>query len=178
MPEHPADHCSPDHNRSPILSPLTERDSGLRRIRQQPPSSRNPSSPNIIPASPDPLSPAVSRKSSFALAAGAGPATAAISFGEDLTRFPSESLHSFSFAHQSSDSIHNRQNVLKRSIEFMRDKLSWAATSPRIASAQARLAGDEEILSMMELLQKANIMGTQVCLQEHEGRKRTASAKV
>jgi protein-serine/threonine kinase len=40
----------------------------------------------------------------------------------------------------------------------MRDKLGWAASSPRIASAQARLAGDEELLSMMELLQKANMM--------------------
>jgi len=81
-----------------------------------------------------------------------------LAFTEDLTRFPSESLHSFSFAHQSSETLHNRQNVLKRSIEFMRDKLGWAASSPRIASAQARLAGDEELLSMMELLQKASIM--------------------
>lgn len=41
----------------------------------------------------------------------------------------------------------------------MRDKLGWAASSPRIANAQARLAGDEELLSMMELLQKANMLG-------------------
>ena len=41
----------------------------------------------------------------------------------------------------------------------MRDKLGWAASSPRIANAQARLAGDEELLTMMELLQKANMMG-------------------
>ena len=40
----------------------------------------------------------------------------------------------------------------------MREKLGWAASSPRIASAQARLAGDEELLSMMELLQKASMM--------------------
>lgn len=52
--------------------------------------------------------------------------------------------------------------MLKRSIEFMRDKLGWAASSPRIASAQARLAGDEELLSMMELLQKANMMNSDV----------------
>ena len=43
----------------------------------------------------------------------------------------------------------------------MRDKLNWASHSPRIASAQARLAGDEEVLSMMELLQKANMLGPQ-----------------
>lgn len=41
----------------------------------------------------------------------------------------------------------------------MRDKLGWAATSPRIASAQAKLAGDEELLSMMELLHKAHSSG-------------------
>lgn len=41
----------------------------------------------------------------------------------------------------------------------MRDKLGWAATSPRIATAQAKLTGDEELLSMMELLRKANMMG-------------------
>ena len=40
----------------------------------------------------------------------------------------------------------------------MRDKLGWANASPRIASAQARLAGDEELLNMMELLQKASMM--------------------
>ncbi|GAB7358035.1 hypothetical protein MBLNU230_g0199t2 [Neophaeotheca triangularis] len=41
----------------------------------------------------------------------------------------------------------------------MRDKIGWASTSPRIASAQAKLAGDEELLSMMELLQKAHANG-------------------
>ncbi|KAF2158899.1 hypothetical protein M409DRAFT_71384 [Zasmidium cellare ATCC 36951] len=141
--------------RSPILGP--EHSTGLRRIRQNPAApGRTPSSPNLQPISPVPSSP-VSRKSSFAQPL----ASPAVPFSEDLTRFPSESLHSFSFAQQSSDSLHNRQNVLKRSIEFMRDKLSWAASSPRIASAQARLAGDEELLSMMELLQKANVMSPQ-----------------
>ncbi|KAK4634346.1 Serine/threonine-protein kinase ppk6 [Fulvia fulva] len=142
--------------RSPILT--AERDTGLRRIRQnpQPSLSRNPSSPNLQPISPTPSSP-VSRKSSFAQTL----ASPTIPFSEDLTRFPSESLHSFSFAHQSSDSLHNRQNVLKRSIEFMKDRLNFATSSPRIASAQAKLAGDEEVLSMMELLQKANIMSPQ-----------------
>ncbi|KAK5122227.1 hypothetical protein LTR85_004137 [Meristemomyces frigidus] len=139
--------------RSPILS--AERDTGLRRIRQ-----RAPPSPNLQPSHASPLLPVSqpgSRKASLSLISG--PSSPILPFSEDLARFPSESLHSFSFAHQSSNSLHNRQNVLKRSIEFMRDKLGWAATSPRIASAQARLAGDEELLSMMELLQKANMMG-------------------
>ncbi|KAI6873863.1 Pkinase-domain-containing protein [Hortaea werneckii] len=142
--------------RSPILS--ADRETGLRRIRQNP--SRNPSSPNLSAlhsAAPLPEPGHDSRKASLALLTG--PSSPTLPCSEDLARFPSESLHSFSFAHQSSDSLYNRQNVLKRSIEFMRDRIGWAATSPRIANAQARLAGDEELLSMMELLQKANIMG-------------------
>ncbi|KAK4541445.1 hypothetical protein LTR36_008046 [Oleoguttula mirabilis] len=145
--------------RSPILS--AERDTGLRRIRQQP-QPRPPASPDLQHAFLSPSFPSSqpgSRKAS--LTVPSGPSSPTLPFSEDLARFPSESLHSFSFAHQSSSSLHNRQNVLKRSIEFMRDKLGWAATSPRIASAQARLAGDEELLSMMELLQKANMMGSE-----------------
>lgn len=90
-----------------------------------------------------------------------GPISPAFAPSEDLSRFPTESLHSFSFAHQSSDTVENRNAVIKRSVEFLTNKLQWAATSPRIASAQARLAGDEEVLSMIELLQKANVMGGQ-----------------
>nr|OQO17625.1 hypothetical protein B0A51_15966 [Rachicladosporium sp. CCFEE 5018] len=143
-----------DLSRSPVLS--AERDTGLRRIRQQPPpiSLSNPRPGDTRSASG---SAAPSRKTSQSLISG--PLSPSLPFGEDLTRFPSESLHSFSFTHQSSESLANRQQVLKRSIDFMRDKLGWAASSPRIASAQARLAGDEELLAMMELLQKANMMG-------------------
>ncbi|KAK5165883.1 serine/threonine protein kinase [Saxophila tyrrhenica] len=146
--------------RSPILSPA---DSGLRRIRQQPPPQppRKASSPLLYPTTshtePSPqISPIPSRKSSYHQLSGL--ASPGFAFTEDLTRFPSESLHSFSFAHQSSETLVNRQNALKRSIEFMRDKLGWAATSPRIASAQARLAGDEELLTMMELMHKASVL--------------------
>ncbi|KAK0848373.1 serine/threonine protein kinase [Friedmanniomyces endolithicus] len=145
-------------SRSPIFT--HERDNGLHRIRQPPPS-RGPSSPNLHPSRSPSLQPLddTSRRVSLTNI-NSGPSSPTLHFGEDLARFPTESLHSFSFAHQSSDSLHNRQNVLKRSIEFMRDKVGWAATSPRIASAQARLAGDEELLSMMELMQKAHLGGT------------------
>ncbi|KAL9105793.1 MAG: hypothetical protein Q9227_009095 [Pyrenula ochraceoflavens] len=78
---------------------------------------------------------------------------------EDLHRFPTESLHSFSFAHQSEEALHNRQNVLKKTVEFMRDRLGWAASSPGLVSAQAKLSGDGEIQSMVELLRKANLIG-------------------
>jgi protein-serine/threonine kinase len=56
--------------------------------------------------------------------------------------------------------MHNRQNVIKRSIEFMKDRLGWAASSANIASAQARVSGDQEMLSMLELLVKANLVGS------------------
>lgn len=81
------------------------------------------------------------------------------SFTEDLARFPSESLHSFSFAHQSEDFIHNRQNVLKRSIEFMKDRMAWTLSSnAAMASAQARVTGDVETQNMLDLLARARLV--------------------
>ncbi|KAF1945745.1 Pkinase-domain-containing protein [Clathrospora elynae] len=129
--------------------------SGLRRIRQQP-GPRAPSTTQRA-ASLNFASPPVSRQPSATSPSVPGSPT--LVFGEDLTRFPSESLHSFSFATQSEEFIHNRQNVLKRSIEFMRDRLGWAATNPGIANAQAKLSGDQEVQSMMELLTRANLIG-------------------
>lgn len=89
----------------------------------------------------------------------AGPASP--SFSEDLSRFPSESLHSFSFAHQSEDLIHNRQNVLKRSVEFMKDRMGWPMSSAQagLASAQARVTGDVETQNMLDLLARAQLIG-------------------
>ena len=80
---------------------------------------------------------------------------------EDLARFPSESLHSFSFAHQSEDFLHSRQNILKRSLEFMRDKFTWSVQSPMIAAAQAKVTGDEEGESVIDLLQRANLVNVE-----------------
>ncbi|KAH8722489.1 hypothetical protein GQ44DRAFT_741688 [Phaeosphaeriaceae sp. PMI808] len=127
--------------------------SGLRRIRQQLGSRLPPGSISTSTSTP----PASRHPSESLATAPASPTTFA--FGEDLTRFPSESLHSFSFATQSEEFMHNRQNVLKRSIDFMRDRLGWAATNPAIAHAQARLSGDQEVQSMMELLSRANLIG-------------------
>lgn len=79
---------------------------------------------------------------------------------EDLNRFPSESLHSFSFAHQSEEYIHNRQNVLKRSIQYMQDRIGRAATpNPALASVQARVSGDVETQNVLDLLARAHLMG-------------------
>ena len=48
----------------------------------------------------------------------------------------------------------------------MRDKLGWAASNPGIASAQARLSGDQEVQSMMELLNRAHLIGGEA-MQAH-----------
>ncbi|KAG2411799.1 hypothetical protein HFD88_009355 [Aspergillus terreus] len=77
---------------------------------------------------------------------------------EDLHRFPCESLHSFSFAQQSEELLHNRQNILKRSIDFMRDRFGWPAGNAAV-NAQARVTGDTEVQSMVDLLSKSNVLG-------------------
>lgn len=136
--------------------------SGLRRIRQQP-NARQPPTLGVGTTQRSAslhITPPVSRHPSGS--APSAPASPTLGFGgEDLTKFPSESLHSFSFAQQSEDLIHNRQNVLKRSIDFMRDRLGWAATNTSIANAQAKLSGDQEVQSMLELLTRANLIGNE-----------------
>ncbi|KFX99037.1 hypothetical protein O988_04077, partial [Pseudogymnoascus sp. VKM F-3808] len=128
--------------------------SGLRRIRQQPParvatissasSSRAPSvGPRTAPIITTTHS--ESRKSSYG-ALSTAPSSPTMNFTEDLTRFPSESLHSFSFAHQSAeDFMHNRQNVLKRSIEFMTKSISrHGGSQVSLASVPSRTLGDQD----------------------------------
>lgn len=88
-----------------------------------------------------------------------GPSSPAI-MTEDLNRFPSESLHSFSFAHQSGEFISNRQNVLKRSILYMQDRIGRSAsTNPALASVQARVSGDYETQNVLDLLSRAHLTG-------------------
>jgi protein-serine/threonine kinase len=141
--------------------------SGLRRIRQQAPPrvSTLPSSveasfvaPSLHHSQTTPYPDLLPRSGSNS--GLTGPRSPGLNAGgEDLQRFPYESLHSFSFAHQSEDFLHSRQNVLKRSIDFMRDRLGWAASNPGIANAQAKVSGDTELQSMMELLARANVLG-------------------
>lgn len=137
--------------------------SGLRRIRQQPKSGA-PSRGASLSPSPDSSFTLPTRSASMGLdsvrsAPPGGPYSPTMGFGEDLSRFPSESLHSFSFAHQSEDAIHNRQNLLKRSLDFMRERLGWTTSHPGLVTAQAKLSGDAEIQSMVELLARANVFG-------------------
>lgn len=148
---------------------ITEHDhglglSGLRRIRQNNPI-RAPTLPSSAASSRSP-STSLARSTSLVTMMSPGnqmpvsPGPSSPSFTEDLTRFPSESLHSFSFAHQSEDSIQNRQSVLKRSIEFMKDRMGWAVShNAAIASAQARVTGDVETQTMLDLLVRAQLVG-------------------
>jgi protein-serine/threonine kinase len=148
----------------PLRSPLLDPDSGLGfsgldRIRQQP-LSRVFTLPNLSTPSvgqqnspPNRSSATTSRAASVYLPSGG-----TIPPFEDLHRFPSESLHSFSFAQRSEELLHNRQNILKRSIDFMKDRLGWAATGPGLVNAQARISGDGEFQGMVDLLAKASVL--------------------
>ncbi|KFA63517.1 hypothetical protein S40285_00282 [Stachybotrys chlorohalonatus IBT 40285] len=140
--------------------------SGLHRIRQLHPPARNATLPSSNASSRSPSVVTLSRSTSMT-AMLSNPAVlqsgppASPSFSEDLTRFPSESLHSFSFAHQSEEFLYNRQNVLKRSLEFMKDRMGWSLNSAQagLASAQARVAGDVETQNMLDLLARAQVIG-------------------
>ena len=137
--------------------------SGLRWIRQQPPSRAptlppSPESSFALPSRSASMTIDISQSQSFT---PGGPASPTLNFSEDLSRFPSESLHSFSFAHQSEDALHNRQNVLRRTIDFI-DKAGISgsvANNPGLLRAQAKVSGDLEVQSMMELLARANVLG-------------------
>ncbi|EPE10249.1 serine threonine-protein kinase ppk6 [Ophiostoma piceae UAMH 11346] len=168
--------------RSPIV---TDHDnglglSGLRRIRQHAHPMRAPTLPSdqalrspsfvSLPRSVSMISmmqPSPSFSSSFSASSSPSSGAAPISppsFSEDLNRFPSESLHSFSFAHQSGDLLHNHQAVFKRSVDFMKDRgfsTSSSATSATagLASAQARASGDVETQNMLDLLARAHLVG-------------------
>lgn len=130
--------------------------SGLRRIRQTP-----PSRVSTMPPTPEASFSLPSRASSMILqhpqTFAPGMASPNI-HSEDLKRFPTESLHSFSFAHQSEDILHHRQNVMKMSIDMLRDKSGWAANNQGLINAQAKVSGDMEMQSMMELLARANML--------------------
>ena len=133
--------------------------SGLHRIRQQP-----------LPPSPESSFSLPSRSASISLNSTrprnispgftpAGPSSPTFNFAEDLSRFPSESLHSFSFAHQSEDILHSRQSLLKKAIDFMRDKLGWTTNHPGLVNAQAKVSGDAGVQDMIDLLARANVLG-------------------
>ncbi|KAL2052589.1 hypothetical protein ABVK25_007149 [Lepraria finkii] len=150
-----------DPARSPVVPGHEHRlgISGLRRIRQQPPSRApsQPTSPSVSYSLP-PRSASMTLGVSSQGLTRSGPPSPTLNFSEDLSRFPAESLHSFSFAHQSEDALHNRQSVLKRAIDFMRDRLGFGVYHPGVMTAQAKVSGDAEIQSVVDLLVRANII--------------------
>ncbi|KAL5050467.1 hypothetical protein BDW71DRAFT_194797 [Aspergillus fruticulosus] len=138
--------------------------SGLDRIRSQPPSRvftlPNMSTSSIGALSPRTLSPSPRSLSSSRANSMAVASSQDINTLEDLHRFPSESLHSFSFAQQSEELLHTRQNILKRSIDFMRDRFKWGpGSTTRIASPQNRMRGDTDTQAMVDLLSQSSISG-------------------
>lgn len=142
--------------------------SGLRRIRRPGPPSRKPTMmldeqeyvpPTLQSSQSMPISASQSRSVSRSASMQfltSGPSSPVL---EDVHRFPSESLHSFSFARQTEDFLHSRDTILQKSMDFMRDKSSWAANSG-LMNAQARVSGDAEIQGMMDLLKRAKVVPT------------------
>ncbi|RMZ84430.1 hypothetical protein DV738_g677, partial [Chaetothyriales sp. CBS 135597] len=139
--------------------------SGLQRIRRPHGSQTvtlpadewgSPPPPPLLHASTMPVSRSSSRSASAA-ALMSGPSSPVL---EDLHRFPAESLHSFSFARRSEDYLSSQQNILQKSVDFLRDRSAWAA-NPGLAKVQAHMLGDEDIANMMELLKKAQVAGAQ-----------------
>lgn len=113
--------------------------------------------PTLQHAQTLPVSTSTSRTPSRSASFGYLPSGPSSPILEDLHRFPAESLHSFSFSKQSEDYLHSRQNIVQKSVDFVRNSSLWA-TNPALAAAQARVSGDAEIQGMMDLLQKANIL--------------------
>jgi len=145
--------------------------SGLRRIRQGQGQSRGPSCASsqtllrtpTAPPSPEmrfePLSRSTSAHMALSTTRGSSvDAATPLMAGEDLLRFPSESLHSFSFAHPSEDVLHGWQNVLRKSIEFWRDRPGRVANHPGLLKAQAKTSGDYEVQGIVQLLSKASTL--------------------
>ncbi|KAM5450966.1 serine/threonine protein kinase [Microsporum audouinii] len=146
-------------------SPLLEHDhglssSGLPRIRQ---SSRAPSLPFALASSStiQPLSQSQTKNSRPSIQSSAYSSDGTVSPGvEDLYRFPSESLHSFSFAKQSDDLLNNRHNLLKRSIDFLKDRIGLAANDSGQGDGQAQMSDENEIQWMMDILSRSNLLGS------------------
>ena len=84
---------------------------------------------------------------------------------EDLAKFPSESLHSFSFSQPRDPTaiLESRQHVLRKSIDYMKDKLHGGApttpwTEQSLTSSPVDLrtfSKDEDIL---QSLKRANLI--------------------
>lgn len=149
--------------------------SGLRRIRRAP-SARGPTliiedddftADRLLRASTLPVSGASSRSGSRARGSRSASRSASTAqyfvsgaaspVMEDLQRFPTESLHSFSFARQSEDFFHSRHAIIQKSLDLVRD-FKGLRTNAGLAHAQAKVSGNEELQGMMNLLRRAKVV--------------------
>lgn len=96
----------------------------------------------------------LSRSASTAQFFVSGPSSPAL---EDLQRFPTESLYSFSFARQSEDFLHSRHAIIQKSVEFVRDH-KILRNNLGLVNAQAKVSGDAELQSVMDLIKRAKIL--------------------
>jgi len=140
-----------------LLSADTTFSSGLRRIR-----SSQVSLSSLLDGKPTPSANSPTQSIHHTpLSAQNNMLTSA----EDLTKFPSESLHSFSFSQPRDPTaiLESRQNVLRKSIDYMKDKLHggapttpWAETTLSSSPIDVHaLAKDEDVL---QSLKRANLI--------------------
>jgi protein-serine/threonine kinase len=111
------------NTQSTLLSADTTFSSGLRRIR---------SSQVSLSSLLDAQSSSSQQQSSTQSSTHPNPLSTQhnmLTSTEDLTKFPSESLHSFSFSQPRDPTaiLESRQNVLRKSIDYMKDKLHGSA---------------------------------------------------
>ncbi|BFZ63798.1 serine/threonine protein kinase [Saitoella coloradoensis] len=92
--------------------------------------------------------------------APASPVLSSATLAEDFIRFPSESLHSFSFAaHEPNTLLQNhRQSLLRKSIDYMRDRLQAPSVTSAQARAEAKLAPNTEEAQLVGLLESAHLI--------------------
>ena len=139
-----------------LLSADTTFSSGLRRIR-----SSQVSLSSLLDGKPTPAhSPTQSLHP-----APPSAQHSMLTSAEDLTKFPSESLHSFSFSQPRDPTaiLESRQNVLRKSIDYMKDKLHggapttpWADTTLGSSPIDMHtLPKDEDVL---QSLKRANLI--------------------
>jgi protein-serine/threonine kinase len=106
-----------------LLSADTTFSSGLRRIRSSQLSLASLLDGQPVSSKPESVSPSIQPMLSSQ--------HNMLTSTEDLTKFPSESLHSFSFSQPKDPAaiLESRQNVLRKSIDYMKDKLHGLALS-------------------------------------------------
>ena len=142
-----------------LLSADTTFTSGLRRIR-----SSQVSLTSLVDGQPNTSQSTTQPNQPHPLTASHNMLTST----EDLTKFPSESLHSFSFSQPRDPTaiLESRQSILRKSIDYMKEKLHggaptipWAEPAITIPTTSdplpMEIARDEDVL---QSLKRANLI--------------------